>query len=205
MYKVYVNDKPIILSDRMQTLLGFEVYLYKNTRIEEVIHKLQFTQTQGIYLYNNDLDVLWENFKKSFVLVYAAGGLVINNQDEILLIKRNGYWDLPKGRVEIGENSQFTALREVEEECSISNLEIIEDLPVTYHIYQEKGVEKLKKTYWYIMKTNDVAQPSPQIEEGITEVIYININKIENCYPTMYLNIKDLIDYFLSNKFNPNL
>lgn len=200
MYKVYVNDKPIIISDRIQTLSGFEVYLYKNTRIEEVIHKLQFTQTQGIYLYNNDLDVLWEKFKQSFVLVNASGGLVVNNNDEILLIKRNGYWDLPKGRMEFGEISQYTALREVEEECSVSKLEIIEDLPVTYHIYQEKGLEKLKKTFWYVMKTNDNSIPIPQTEEGITEAVYIKINEIENCYPTMYANIRDLIYYYLSNK-----
>lgn len=200
MYKVFVNDKPIILSDQANAHSEYDVYLYKNTSIDEIIHKLQNTFTNGIYLYHHDLDALWEKFKKAFKIVPAAGGLVENNKGELLFIRRNEHWDLPKGRMEKGESVKETAIREVEEECGIDGLEIVEELPVTYHLYQEKNQPKLKKTYWYIMKTKDCKKPVPQTEEGITSALFVNVENLEGYYPEMYANVKELVFNYLNYK-----
>jgi hypothetical protein len=80
MYKVFVNDKPILLSDHALSHSEYEIYLFKDTRFEEIVHKLQNTNTSGIYLYHNDLEVLWNKFVSYFEVVTAAGGLVLNDR-----------------------------------------------------------------------------------------------------------------------------
>jgi len=200
MYKVFVNDKPIILSDLAVSTSEYEIYLFKNTGFEEIIHKLQNTKVPGIYIYYNDLDTLWDKFKDFFEIVKAAGGVVENDKGELLFIRRNERWDFPKGRMELGEVNRETALREVAEECDISETEIIDDLAITYHVYQDFGKFKLKKTYWYWMKSNDLGVPCPQKEEGITEAVFIAADKWEQMYPDMYANIKELVIKFKNIK-----
>ena len=77
---------------------------------------------------NNKAKVItdnWEEFCSKLTLIKAAGGLVYNQENKLLMIFRNGKWDLPKGKLEEGESIENCAIREVEEECGISNLQII--------------------------------------------------------------------------------
>ena len=80
------------------------------------------------------------------------------------MIFRNSKWDLPKGKLEVGENIQECAIREVEEECGISNLEIVSELSSTYHTYEMNGKAILKRTYWFKMNTNYDNKLLPQIK-----------------------------------------
>jgi len=200
MYKVFVNDKPIILSDLAVSHSEYEIYLLKNTRFEEVIHKLQNSNLAGIYLYHNDLETLWDRFTNHFKMVIAAGGLVVNAQNELLFIRRNEHWDLPKGHVEIEETCSIAALREVTEECAVSALKIVEELTISYHIYYENGSFKLKKTHWFLMNTNSNEKPIPQKEEGITMAKYISLENLQEYYPEMYGNIKDIVREYNDKK-----
>ena len=93
----------------------------------------------------------------------------------MLFIFRNGVWDLPKGKVDKHETTHEAAIREVEEECGISHLQMVKKLPSTYHIYQspyKKTMGKwiLKETYWYEMKYVGHDEGIPQEEENITEI-----------------------------------
>ena len=124
MYKVFVNDKPIIFTTSLKNEEGYVTYIYKNTIIEELIYKLKLGKLKGVYLYASNLNKDWESFKKDFNVMVAAGGLVLNDKKEILFIYRGTKWDLPKGRREIGERLEETAVREVEEECGVTNLTI---------------------------------------------------------------------------------
>ena len=101
----------------------------------------------------------------------AAGGLLTNPEGAILWIFRRGFWDLPKGKVEVGESIESAAVREVEEECGISDIKRGKLVLKTYHIYKGKKKWILKTTYWYEMVApkQDV---KPQVEEGITKVIW---------------------------------
>jgi len=109
------------------------------------------------------------------------------------MIFRNGKWDLPKGKLEVGENIQECAIREVEEECGVLGLCIVNALQDTYHTYEIKGKRILKRTYWFEMKTDFKGGLLPQTEEGITKVDWVDkqdiIEKLENSFG----NIKELL------------
>ncbi|HIP47815.1 MAG TPA: NUDIX domain-containing protein [Lutibacter sp.] len=192
MYTIFVNNKPIILSDEIEEERDFEICAYSELQIEEVLHKLKNTKATGFYIYHEDLDLLWRKIKNFFKLVKAAGGVVIK-ENEILMIYRNDFWDLPKGKMEKGETKEETALREVEEECSIQDLKIKKKLPTTYHVFYEDNKYKLKITYWYTMTTKDDSNPIPQKEEGITKAEFIPIKSIPNHYAEMYRSIQELL------------
>ena len=128
-------------------------------------------------------------------MIEAAGGLVFNKDGDILMIFRNGKWDLPKGKLEIGESVEECAIREVEEECSIYGLDITEKLLETYHTYNMDGEEVLKKTYWYKMNTDFNGELMPQIEEGITKVSWVEKDHIAEKMRNSYSNISDVLDY----------
>ena len=113
------------------------------------------SQKYKVYINNTPkiIEENWKDFCSKFIMIEAAGGLVFNKDGHILMIFRNGKWDLPKGKLEIGESVEECAKREVEEECGIYGLDIIEKLLDTYHTYKLKGNKILKKTYWYKMNT----------------------------------------------------
>ena len=126
-------------------------------------------------------------------MIEAAGGLVFNKEEQILMIFRNGKWDLPKGKLEIGESVEECAIREVEEECGIYGLDIIDKLLETYHTYSLKGEEILKRTYWYKMRTDFDGELVPQIEEGITKVSWVSKDQISEKLKNSYGNISDVL------------
>ena len=108
-------------------------------------------QKYKVYI-NNEVKTITENWKyfcSRYTLIEAAGGIVYNNQDELLMIFRNGKWDLPKGKLEQGETKQQCAIREVEEECGVSGLNIINQVQNTYHTYFDNDASILKTTYWF--------------------------------------------------------
>ena len=130
-------------------------------------------------------------------MVEAAGGLVFNKEEQILMIFRNGKWDLPKGKLEEGENKKQCAIREVEEECSIVGLDITEKIIETYHTYSLKGEEILKRTYWYKMNTYFDGELVPQIEEGITKVSWVSKDQISEKLKNSYGNISDILEILI--------
>lgn len=198
MYKVFVNEKPIIITSSSQKENNFPVYILKNIVLDEIIHKLRNEIIDGVYLYTPDLESGWNYFLTQIKVVPAAGGLVKNNKNDILFIYRNNIWDLPKGRIEKNESIETAAIREVEEECSIFNLIIEKQLITTYHIYfQNKN--KLKLTYWFLMNSNYVKPLIPQIEEGITKVEFIKEESIDTILKESYANIRLVYDCYKDN------
>jgi 8-oxo-dGTP pyrophosphatase MutT (NUDIX family) len=109
--------------------------------------------------------------------VVAAGGIVHRKNkitDEVLLIKRNGFWDLPKGKTEGNESVDECAIREVEEETDVKGLSIRNFLCETYHEYRQNGIKFGKTTHWYLMATSKTeAKLTPQAEEGITDLKWV--------------------------------
>ncbi|QTD37166.1 NUDIX domain-containing protein [Polaribacter batillariae] len=188
MYKVFVNDKPIIITSSQKKENNFPVHILKNTVSEEIVHKLINGTTKGINLYTPDVEKGWQEFLNSFTIVSAAGGLVLNDKKEVLFIFRNGIWDLPKGRIEKGEQIKEAAIREVEEECGIFGLKIVKPLLTTYHVYFQEGI-KLKETFWFLMTSNYRKELVPQLEEGITKVVFKNEEEIRKAFKNTYKNI----------------
>ena len=197
MYKVFINDKPIIITSSTKKENNFLVYPFKNTVIDEVIHKLKNEGIEGVNLYSTDLENDWGLFLKNFDVIKAAGGLVINPNKKVLLIYRNNVWDLPKGHIEKKESTENAAVREVEEECGIEKLSIIQKLITTYHIYFLDGI-KLKETHWFLMHSDDSNNLIPQLEEGITAVVFKNNNEIKMAFKNTYPNIKMVYESYLN-------
>lgn len=111
--------------------------------------------------------------------VDSAGGIVFNGKGELLMIMRLGKWDLPKGKVDPGETFDFTAIREVKEECGLTDIHMDGAAGITYHIFIQNDRRVLKTTYWYYMKTPDVPDLIPQKEEFIEEAKWISIQDID--------------------------
>ena len=195
MYKVFVNDSPIIITSSFKNENNFPVYLFSDIVFDEVLYKLKNEPIKGILLYSNDLEKDWSIFTEKIKVVSAAGGLVLNDKKEVLFIYRNGIWDLPKGRIEKGEFIETAAIREVEEECGIFNLSIVKKLITTYHIYYQNGI-KLKETHWFLMTSDYKKELKPQLEEGITEVLFKNDLQIDAALQNTYANIKLVYDSY---------
>jgi ADP-ribose pyrophosphatase YjhB (NUDIX family) len=138
--------------------------------------------------------------------IIAAGGLVFNEKNELLMIFRHGKWDLPKGKLNAGESIENCAVREVEEETGVTNIQLKKLIGKTYHEYFDKWVEAdvIKEICWYLMKVTDSKVLTPQTEEDIEEVIWADERMIEQCLENTYPNIIEIIK-ILSNSSKPIL
>lgn len=136
---------------------------------------------------------VFRNICSEFVQINAGGGLVVNENGEYLLIYRNGYWDLPKGKQEPGEDIRNSALREVEEECGLHNLELRELICITNHTYMLRGQFMLKHTYWYKMRCKSQESLIPQTEENITKCIWVKPDELEPYFHKTYPSILEVM------------
>lgn len=129
-----------------------------------------------------------------YKFIEAAGGLVQHN-DTFLFIKRNGVWDIPKGKLDKGETPETAAVREIEEECGLVKPEIIKHLVNTWHTYEHKGKMVLKKTYWYLLKAAETKMNLvPQTDEGITEVMFFRKSEFGKIKADTFLSIIEVIE-----------
>ncbi|MDD3772602.1 MAG: NUDIX domain-containing protein [Weeksellaceae bacterium] len=198
MYKVFYNEKVIILTDSpLKNMKSFKFNV--ESVFDEVLYLLRHSSTMELNIYYHNLAKLWNSFKTHFDSLEAAGGLVFNQKKEILFIHRLGKWDLPKGKVEKGETPEIAALREVEEECGVKNLKLNEFLTTTYHIYYQNGL-KFKTTYWYKMTSCENEILIPQTEEGIDLVVWKSKEEIEKIVAETYENIKIVLHTFGLNQ-----
>ncbi len=134
---------------------------------------------------------------KNSIPVDAAGGVVFRIFDgelQVLLIFRNGRWDLPKGKVESGESIEMAAVREVAEETGSRLPSIISPLGATFHSYAQAGKEYDKTTYWFTMIITVNEDLEPQAEEGIEAVKWV---ELQNAIQMLgYDNLKEVCRRF---------
>jgi hypothetical protein len=151
MYKVFVNEKKLLLSKQSENLektLGYE----NVTSLEIALDLLENTSVKELNVFGENIDKIWSEFQKLFRIIEAAGGIVSKPNGDILFIKRLGKWDLPKGKMEKGESREESAVREIEEETGLQNVELLSFINTTYHIYIERNGDKvLKCTHWFEM------------------------------------------------------
>ncbi len=197
-YKIFYNDRVVILTSKItKSFEKNEGLFYKYQKKEELAELLNafgnFTHQQTLYILHDNTDELLEKVKASFTIVEAAGGLIKRNDGKLLAIFRRGKWDLPKGKVEKGEFYKQTALREVQEECGLTQLEVGKRLFDTYHVYSEKGKNILKRTIWYEMLLTANEEPVPQTEEDITEIRWFDYQSVSEIMKNTYESLKDTI------------
>jgi 8-oxo-dGTP pyrophosphatase MutT (NUDIX family) len=194
MYKVFVNDKPLFLTNEIAKETDFQLFLLESIDIEQLIIKIFQNKIQKAYLYYPDEKEILKKMKEKIPVCKAGGGLVYNKKGEVLFIFRNGKWDLPKGGIEKGEEIEDTALREVEEETGVDQLAITKKLQKTYHIFKRGGKYKLKITHWFEMQTKFDGTTTPQLKEGIEKAEWLNPEQIKEALKNSYENIKLLFE-----------
>jgi len=147
---------------------------------------------QKLIIVHNDVVELWENFKGIFREVPAAGGLVLNENQEVLMIFRRGKWDLPKGKLEKDEKIKDCAVREVEEECGLKDVKRGKKICTTHHIYSLNDKPSIKPSYWFLMTVKGRPKLTPQKEEGIVKAKWIPLNKVNELLPEAFPSIKEV-------------
>jgi mutator protein MutT len=199
MQKVFINNHPLIITgesfrDRVKSGEIFIQYDSPGTldTILELAHQYENFFTR-IYLSGDKPSEIFATLLERSTLIEAAGGLVRNENNELLMIFRNGKWDLPKGKIDKGETPEQAAVREVEEECGIKNLSITNMTEPTWHTYMHHGKLVLKKTHWFEMKFSGSNELKPQEEEGITEVRWMNRQGIEKALENTYNSIAEIL------------
>ena len=194
MYKVFVNDKPLFLTNQIFKETDFQLFLLESVDFKQLIVKYFQNKIQKAYLYHPDEKEIMKVLKTKIPVNKAGGGLVYNKNGEVLFIFRNGKWDLPKGGTDKGEEIEDTAMREVEEETGVNGLSISKKLQKTYHIFKRNGVYKLKITHWFEMQSTYDGIPVGQAEEGIEKVEWKNPQQIKEALINSYENIKLLFE-----------
>jgi 8-oxo-dGTP pyrophosphatase MutT (NUDIX family) len=201
-YKIYFNDGAIVIADSPSAFKGVPNLFYID---DDEIHKSFNILTSSVStgkalnygLINPDPEQAFRDFLENYTVIQAAGGLVLNKENQLLTIKRNGMWDLPKGKIERHEDQRAAALREVMEETGLNMLNISDKIGETYHAYFEDEVVLLKETHWYKMNSSGKGKLKPQEEEGISEVKWADLEWFKSPEFDTYHSVKDITGKFL--------
>ncbi len=194
MYKVFYKDRTVFFVENDRNCVennSTKIHYFKNKKqLKTALNIfLNNSELNSLYIVYKDINHAFKKFTKLYKLIEAAGGLVKADNDTILVIHRRGKWDLPKGKLEKNELPEIGAIREVEEECGIGNLEILKLLEITYHTYILNEKDILKRTFWYEMFHKGNQKPKPQMEEDITEAKWFKIDDlnevINNTFPSI--------------------
>lgn len=198
-YKVFINNCPFTLirdAGAAANIPGTLVVNYDSAETLSVLMELAHSEPKFFkhtIVLHNDPSRLLHKMETLSKVIEAAGGVVKNAEGKVLLIFRNGKWDLPKGKIDKGETPKQAAVREVEEETGISGLKIIRALEPSYHTYKKGEEIILKKTHWYEMTSDDKKQLIPQQEEGITKVEWRDKAGVEEAMQNTFGSVADVV------------
>lgn len=200
--KIYFGDKPVFLCDKVDKTINEymhhpdAVYIdeVSNAAIKSLLHEIARPEFHAGILFDKDLPGLQKAFYKHFTVILAAGGLVTDDHENVLLIFRRGKWDLPKGKLEKDESIEQCAVREVEEETGLRDIELHQRLVTTYHTYTEFGKHILKESHWYKMRCIKGQKLIPQTEEDITDIKWVKQSELKKYASNTYQTILAVLD-----------
>jgi 8-oxo-dGTP pyrophosphatase MutT (NUDIX family) len=217
---IFVNNIPVFLIEKVQKTDYSEIIDLKKDKVTfgeivgsplinnasavnilDYIEFLQADKTQGVKsvtFYVRNLSDFKKFVRKSAGFVKAAGGVVENAEGKILMMKRLGVWDFPKGKADPKEKSIVTALREVEEECNVKVF-ANNKIATSWHTYFFKGQFAIKRTKWYSMGLISDRGMKPQIEEGIEELKWMTKEEAAVEVVDSYKSIQFVFEKWLSS------
>jgi len=203
-YKVFIEDKPLLItatanSTEIPKGHGIRIVEPSKHEIYTVCKRLKEEDIDFVVLVSSSTKSTFDELQEAYVIAAAAGGLVMDSKNRCLIMLRNGKWDLPKGKIELGESIEEAALREVEEECGLRNLDLGEAIITTYHTYDRKGKSYFKPSYWFRMSIPDIQEGIAQTEEGITELKWVNFEELNYYASQSYFTIQLVVESFLNH------
>lgn len=205
-YHIFINGHPLYICDtngleQLDVQDDWQVHNYDRGRqglFNYIDSYEKRPDRETVVLRVDDAKTCMKEFKSIYKVIKAAGGLVFNAQGQLLTIFRRGSWDLPKGKIEVGETKKEAAVREVQEETGVVDVQCFEKVGKTYHTYATKKHKRvLKVSYWYKMSTSDI-MTTPQIEEDIEKVEWVDPIHFSKNHKPMYKNIEHIISLYLN-------
>lgn len=198
MYKVFIDNGSISFQKAFHYSTSLEErYLPSLSHRDFEDFRKSFNtvgEKKNIWFYSPNPYPALRSFFKDFTWIEAAGGIVRNSiSNKSLFILRNDMWDIPKGKIEDGETPEIAAVREIQEECGLNDVRIIQELSPTYHVYHAYDNYWIKKTYWYLLETEE-NETKPQLEEGITKVEWLNDKELSRVKDNTYASIIEVIE-----------
>jgi 8-oxo-dGTP pyrophosphatase MutT (NUDIX family) len=205
MYKIYINDSPLILcptekvslltnADRKQLVVKYT--LKKKSLLNYIDMMEKGDEYDEVIIHSTEYEQLKKEVKGLYKIIPAAGGLVLNEESEIMFIFRRGFWDLPKGKIDPNEKKKKAAIREVEEETGIRDMLIAGKIGKSNHSYRNKsGKRILKVTHWYLMNTYK-QESTPQTEEDIVKAEWMTLQHFYEEERPVYSNILEILDLY---------
>lgn len=125
-----------------------------------------------------------EEFPK-ITRIRAAGGIVLGDHAEVVMVRHKrgmNTWFFPKGRVEMDEEEEATARREIEEETGLTDLEFLDDLGTyeRYHMNPEGEIERseIKEIHMFLYAAKPHAALAPTHE--IAEARWVPLRRVAN-------------------------
>lgn len=203
MYKVFFNDSIIEIASEIKKSSNHNITRMVNSDCYDFVNQIVSEVQSGGYrsdslIVSQEVSLLWNHFRSQFAEIPAAGGLVLDESGKYLFIRRLGVWDLPKGKIETDETAEVAAIREVEEECGLSDLKIIRQLDSTFHIYRSPylPVPKnlvLKETKWFLMTCSGNQIPVPQEDEDIEAAQWMSLPELSLVLDNTYLSLREFL------------
>lgn len=201
MYKVFIENTPLYFVKNEKGLKS-DTFLIKGKLNGVILKNILSTYRNAstkirIAVVSEDPKKAMHKLFENYSWVEAAGGIVKDlNHEKYLFIKRNGFWDIAKGKLKKGEDPIIGAQREIEEECGISNINFDGDIIETYHIYDTYGKDVIKKTFWYSFTYTGNEKLEPQTEEGITKVKWFGKSNLDKIRYNTFASIVEVMDEY---------
>ena len=200
--KIYFDDKPLFLCDNVDANL--QPYIHHDDAVfidelnlhtvKSMIHEMQDVSVHAGVFFHKDLKELKDAFLKKFTLVKAAGGFVLNEKKEVLMMFRRGKWDLPKGKMDKKETFEECAIRETEEETGLKDIKLLSPIITSYHTYHEGSKYVLKETKWFTMKVSGEQKLIPQAAEQITKLKWVDKNDLKKYLQNSFPSVIDVLE-----------
>ena len=198
MYRLFCNNRCLTANNFCEDVLSVDNKCVKNCDglVAKIKNWLEDETLENLDLGDVDGEILACAIKTVFRQAPAAGGVVIID-NQFVAIERHGIPDLPKGHIEKGEDPQTAALREVEEETGITDLEIVKELPDTWHCYLLENQWTIKKTSWFLMRTKSGMKNVPQTEEGISKVYLVDKEGAKDFEEKTFSSLRTLVPFII--------
>lgn len=198
--KIYWKNNPIIITNNKALYIAQckekrKVQVFTNENLSQALVFLDTNEHSAALIEDKGITNIFKALGHQFTPIIAAGGVVRNENDEILLIQRRGLWDLPKGKLEANEEIPACAVREVEEETGLTKVTLQHFICNTYHLYNMYNQDVLKTTYWYSMKVSGDQLLIPQLEEDITASKWVKETELELYLQDTFETIRDVLTH----------
>lgn len=200
-FQIFFGDKPYFITNHLSADLNALAHTAgtvlvnqpDGTTLDKTIQDIAQPGTRAVIILSREVHQFWESFRYKFTCIGAGGGVVLNDEGQLLMIQRRGMWDLPKGKWDEGESIEECAQREVQEETGLKEVNRTKLLTQTYHTYRQEGKAMLKTTWWFLMKAPGQQALVPQAEEDITSIAWVSMEDLAPKAAQSYASIRQVL------------